>query len=85
MVSNFSVAIFTLTLIAIFVFFIWSSKSQKKRALLNRLFLLLALSYSSWVIPLIIMRFVDTSNSGLMFFLDCLMQPGGALCSPIYL
>jgi hypothetical protein len=31
------------------------------------------------------MRFVDVNNIELMFFLDCLMQPGGALCAPIYL
>lgn len=85
MVSNLSVTIFIATLLSIAVFFIWSTRTQKKRAFLNVLFIALALSYSSWIIPLIILRFVDTSNSSLMLFLDCLMQPGGALCSPIYL
>ena len=44
-----------------------------------------ALAYSSWIIPLIVMRFVDVGNYNQAFFLDCMMQPGGALCSPIYL
>jgi len=42
-------------------------------------------AYMLWIIPLIIMRFVPTDNQQLMFVLDCLMQPGGALCAPIYL
>ncbi len=85
MVSDFSVILFIVTLFAFVVFLIWSRKTQKKRAFLNGLFIALALSYSSWLIPLIALRFVDTSNSSLMLLLDCAMQPGGALCSPIYL
>lgn len=85
MISDFSVSIFILTLISIAVFYIWSRKTPKKRDFLNNLFLFLAFAYASWVIPLIIMRFVDPSNKTLMFVLDCAMQPGGALCSPIYL
>ena len=52
---------------------------------LNRMFLLLTLSLSSWMIPVMCIRFVDSENTALMYFLDCLMQPGGALCSPLYL
>ena len=85
MVSDLSVGIFFCALLAIFIFFIWSRRTQKKRQLLHRLFLMLALAYSSWVIPLIVMRFVDVQNTDIMFFLDCIMQPGGALCAPIYL
>ncbi|MBQ6905968.1 MAG: PAS domain S-box protein [Clostridia bacterium] len=85
MVSALSVVIFSISLIIVAYFIVWSRKTQKKRALLNKLFLFLSLAYSSWVIPLIIMRFVGTDNNDLMFFLDCLMQPGGALMSPLYL
>ncbi len=85
MISDFSVSIFILTLISFAVFYIWSRKTPKKRDFLNNLFLFLAFAYASWVIPLIIMKFVDPSNKTLMFLLDCAMQPGGALCSPIYL
>ena len=56
----------------------------KKRMLLHKLFLALAVSYIAWVIPLIIMRFVPTDNRFLMYILDCAVQPGGAFCSPLY-
>ena len=85
MVSNLSVCIFLIALITLVGFFVWSRRTHKKRELLNSLFAFLSIAYSSWVIPLIIMRFVDVNNIELMFFLDCLMQPGGALCAPIYL
>ena len=85
MISDFSVGIFLIALAAIIMFFVWSRKAQKKRQLLHSLFLGLAVAYVSWIIPLIIMRFVPTDNQSLMYLLDCIMQPGGALCSPIYL
>ncbi|MBP3334040.1 MAG: hypothetical protein J6M35_08355 [Clostridia bacterium] len=85
MISDFSVGILLIALAAIMIFFVWSRKAQKKRQLLHSLFLSLAAAYVSWIIPLIIMRFVPTDNQSLMYLLDCIMQPGGALCSPIYL
>jgi signal transduction histidine kinase len=85
MISDFSVGIFTLALSALVIFFIWSLRAQKKRQLLNSLFLGLAAAYASWIIPLIALRFVPIDNHQLMYFLDCAMQPGGALCSPLYL
>ena len=85
MISDLSVGIFVLALIALVIFFIWSKRAQKKRQLLNNLFLWLAAAYTSWIIPLLIMRFVPTDDLEVMYILDCLMQPGGALCSPIYL
>ena len=85
MVSNLSLCIFTCTLLAIAVFSVWSIRIKRKRYLLHKLFLGLGLAYASWVIPLICIRFVDPENTELMFFLDCLMQPGGALCAPFYL
>lgn len=85
MVSNLSLAIFACTLLAIAGFSIWSIRTKRKRYLLHRLFLALGLAYASWVIPLVVIRFSDPADTELMWFLDCLMQPGGALCSPIYL
>ena len=85
LISNLSVIVFVTTLVGIAAFYIWSSRSPKKRELLNRLLLWLALAYSSWVIPLLIMRVCDADNLSHMFILDCMMQPGGALCAPIYL
>ncbi len=85
MVSNLSLAIFACTLLAIAGFSIWSIGTKRKRYLLHKLFLALGLAYASWVIPLIVLRFSDSTDTELMWVLDCLMQPGGALCSPIYL
>ncbi len=84
MVSNFSVFVFACALMSLVAFLIWSGHAQKKRQLLHRMFLVLAVAYASWIIPLIVMRFADTGNRELMFILDCLMQPGGALCMPLY-
>lgn len=85
MISDLSVGIFLIALVAMIVFFIWSKRAQKKRQLLNNLFLWLAAAYTSWIVPLIIMRFVPTDAYEFLYLLDCVMQPGGALCSPIYL
>jgi signal transduction histidine kinase len=66
-------------------FFVWSIKQQKKRQLLHKLLLLLALAYISWIIPLMIMRIVPNDNKVWMFILDCATQPGGSFCPPLYL
>lgn len=85
MVSTRALIIFIFILVSIVVFWAWSSRSKKKRELLNKLFLGFSLAYGSWIIPLIIMHFVEPENEAVMFVLDCIMQPGGALCSPLYL
>ncbi|MBQ1217705.1 MAG: hypothetical protein IIX85_07075 [Clostridia bacterium] len=85
MISDISVIIFQAALVTLTIFFIWSKTAQKRRQLLHSLFLMLAVAYTSWIIPLIIMRFVPADNETLLYILDCAMQPGGALCSPIYL
>ena len=85
MVSETSVIIFIVALIILFAFFIWSKFTRKKRQLLNNLYLMLAVAYASWIIPLIIMHFVPMENQQLLYILDCAMQPGGALCAPLYL
>ena len=85
MVSEISVIIFIVALIILSAFFIWSKFTRKKRQLLNNLYLMLAVAYASWIIPLIIMHFVSMENQQLLYILDCAMQPGGALCAPLYL
>ena len=85
MVSNLSLGIFACTLLAVAVFSVWSIRTKRKRYLLHKLYLGLALAAASWVVPLVCMRFADPENTGMMFLLDCLMQPGGALCAPLYL
>ncbi len=85
MVSNLALVIFACALITMVIFSIWSIRSERKRNLLHKLYLLLAMALASWVIPVICIRLVDADNVDIMFLLDCIMQPGGALCSPLYL
>lgn len=85
MVSNLALFIFSCALLLNILFLSWWHHTKKDRTYINRLFRLLALSLSSWIIPVMCLRFVDPTNTSLMFFLDCLMQPGGALCAPLYL
>ena len=85
MVSNLALAIFSCALVSIVIFSIWSRHTQKKRNLLHNLYQMLALALVEWMIPVICMRFVDQSDKSLMFFLDCMIQLGGSLCSPLYL
>lgn len=85
MISNLSLAIFACALLIILIFMGWSLKNERRRPLLHKLYLALMLAYVSWVIPLMCMRLVAPTNTGLMFFLDCMTAPGGSLCSPIYL
>lgn len=85
MVSNASVVIFIIALLVLCVFFMWSIPTKKKRLLLHKLYMILAVAYSSWIIQLIILRFVPIERSTAIYLLDCLMQPGGALCTPLYL
>lgn len=83
-VSDFSVIIFTLTLIIIALFCRWCYHRRPLR-LLHKLYLALALCYGSWLVPLMIMHFVDVSNTQAMFILDCFTTPGGLNTAPLYL
>jgi len=85
MVSNVSMAIFLCTLLAIALFTVWSVRIKRKRNLLHKLYLFLGLAFAGWVLPLIGLKFANPENTEWIYFLDCLMQPGGALCSPLYL
>ena len=77
--------IFSVALIAILVFFIWSLRNRKRRSLLRTLYLWLAIAYTSWVIPILLMGFSDQTNLQYMFILDCMTQPGGSFSAPLYL
>ena len=85
MVSTLSMWIFSIALIAIIGFCVWSIRNQKRRTLLHKLYLGLAVSYATWAIALLLMGMADQTDPKTMFFLDCLIQPGGVACSPIYL
>jgi len=85
MISSFSVFVFILVLACLGVFFLWSNRVVKRKMLLHRLFLAVSGAYASWVIPLIILRYVPTEHGTLVYLLDCAIQPGGALCTPLFL
>lgn len=85
MISNLELFIFLCALFLNVSFFIWWHYTKRLRVFLHRLFLLLAISLSSWIIPVTCLRFVNPADTSMIYLLDCLMQPGGALCSPLYL
>ena len=85
MISNLAMIVFTITLVIIAVFSAWSIKRNWQRNLLHRLFLYFEWAVAGWIIPLMLIRFLAGESNDVMFVLDCLMQPGGALCSPLYL
>lgn len=84
MVSTTSVVIFSIALVIVALFCIWCYNKRPLR-LLHKLYLALALCYAAWIIPLIIMHYVDMNNTGAMFILDCCTQPGGLTTAPLYL
>lgn len=85
MISNLALVIFVAILVSVVAFAFWVFRTKRKRELLSKLFLGFAVAYGSWILPLVVMYFVDASDQSLMFILDCAMQPGGAICSPLYL
>ena len=85
MVSNIAMFVFACALVLSMTYAIWWRRQKQELALLNRLFLLLTVCLSTWIIPAMCMYFVTPANTSLMYLLDCLMQPGGALCAPLYL
>lgn len=85
MISDLAIWIFSISIIIIVAFFVWSMKQQKKRQLLHKLLLSLSLAYISWIIPLMIMRIVPSDNKVATYILDCATQPGGLFCPPLYL
>ena len=85
MISNLALVIFVAILVSVVAFAFWVFRTKRKRELLSKLFLGFAVAYGSWILPLVVMYFADASDQSLMFILDCAMQPGGAICSPLYL
>lgn len=85
MVSNVAMFIFACALLLNIVFSVWWRRAETKSTFLNRLFMLLTSSLSFWIVAVMCLYFVSPENTSMMYFLDCLMQPGGALCAPLYL
>ena len=84
MVSNFAMIVFTIALVIIAVFSVWSIRRNWQKNLLHRLFLYFEWAVAGWIIPVMLIRLLENAGTETMFILDCLMQPGGALCAPLY-
>ena len=73
MVSNIAMFVFACALVLSMTYAIWWRRQKQELTLLNRLFLLLTVCLSTWIIPAMCMYFVDPANTSLMYLLDCLM------------
>ena len=74
MVSTVALFIFACALLLNIAFSVWWYRTKRETAFLNKLFLLLAFSLSTWIVPVMCIYFVKPENTPMMYFLDCLMQ-----------
>lgn len=81
--DQFALAIFSVIIILFIGFFIWCAKAPKLH-LLHKLYLILGICYIEWILPLMLMRFVEESNETVLFILDCFTSIGGLLASCLY-
>ena len=55
MISDFAAALFSITLLVVLVFTIWTTFSSKPRKLMHRLYLFLGWVYGMWAIIMVLM------------------------------
>ena len=84
MISDFSAAVFAITLLIVLVFTIWTAFSNKPRKLMHRLYLALGWVYGFWALIMILMWIVPPNRTDLLQLLDSLSYLGIAT-SPLYL
>ena len=84
MISDFSAALFSITLLIILVFTIWTAFSSKPRKLMHRLYLALGWVYGLWAIIMVLMWATPPSRTELLQILDSLSYLGIST-SPLYL
>lgn len=82
--DSFVIVLFGAALFLIILFVAWCTQAEKLH-FLHRLYLVLALCYAEWVIPLIIMQFAGEANQSLLFVLDCFTSIGGLAACVLYL
>ena len=85
MVSDFAMTVFVASLIVIVMFTMRMIGGELQKKLLHKLFMWYGWAIVCWIVPVMLIGLFDGANTTVMFFLDCLMQPGGALCAPLYL
>ena len=85
MVSDFAMTVFVASLVVIVMFTMRMIGGELQKKLLHKLFMWYGWAIVCWILPVMLIGLFDSGNTSVMFFLDCLMQPGGALCAPLYL
>jgi len=83
MISDFAAALFSLTLLVILVFTVWTAFSNKPRQLLHRLYLVLGWVYGGWAIIMVLMWATPPTRTNLLQLLDSFSYLGVAT-SPLY-
>lgn len=84
MVSDRATMIFTILLIIIVFFFVWSLKKRQQMHLMHKLYLFLMSFFAIWILALIGMRFTPEEHTTILFILDCITQSGN-FCAVSYL
>ena len=84
MISDLFAVIAVALLICLVIFIIWSIKTQHLR-LIHKLYIALALSYGVWISALLVMKFVDPTNTLLLFQLDAVTNSTGSITPTLYL
>lgn len=82
--DTFVILLFGFALFLIILFAVWCARAEKLH-FLHKLYLILGLCYAEWVIPLIIMHFIDKENLTVLFVLDCFTSIGGLVACVLYL
>lgn len=85
MISDFSAAIFGITLVFVAIFIFWSLSTRKQQQLLHRLYLYLVLLYALWAIIMLLMWVTPSENTLALQILDALTYLGGGGIPAFYL
>ncbi len=84
MISDFAAALFSITLLVVILFTIWTVFSRKPRKLMHQLYLLLGWVYGAWAIIMVLMWATPPERTDILQFLDSISYLGIAT-SPLYL
>ena len=84
MISDFAAALFSLTLLVILVFTIWTAFSNKPRQLMHRLYLALGWVYGAWAFIMVLMWATPSNRTYILQLLDSFSYLGIST-SPLYL
>lgn len=84
MISNLFFVLGLIALICIVGFIVWNIKTQRLK-LLNKLYIALASCYGIWILALLIMKFVEGTDTPTLFVLDAVTNTTGPFTPALYL